>query len=533
MPQSASSALVQRAIRVAAAGLGAVVAGPLGMAIGGFASDALGKPAADLIKKYLEDFGNDAGKKIIEEAADSFAGELKKSAPDLNCLYREALRLSLAQIRPHLDPDFNDWFTNWDTCLKAWFPLELEEIQSNQLNLDELEILFRHTLERLDAQGAAIRRRSQSLTLISRAAPDLLIAELSSRLPTVFKENFRALIVLPEYEQAWRATQLLFHDSISATLVRIEGKAQLLPQIAEDAAAIRIILESYNSARNEGRIPEQVLRAKDDEITRLTKELRKLQKELAVRSSEPEEAELSELLQAGDLDAALSLKSQQVETRRVEAARLPRDLYELGIIHELRFEWLKAFAAYREAWELGKDPDHGFKYAVLAQKLNRFDEAIGAYEALLDIDTGPADRADTLNNLGSVFRETQRFQKAEEVYDEALLIRRKLVEIDPDTHRPELVGTLRNLANVYAETQRFQEAEEAYGEVLSTNRKLAEANPDIYRPHVAGTLNNLAGLYTDTHRIQKAEEAYREASLSSADLPRPTQTLIGPPSPAR
>jgi hypothetical protein len=67
------------------------------MAMGGFVGDALGKPGADLIKKYLEDFGSDAGKKLIEEGADSFAGKLKKSAPDLACLYREARHLALPQ----------------------------------------------------------------------------------------------------------------------------------------------------------------------------------------------------------------------------------------------------------------------------------------------------------------------------------------------------------------------------------------------------------------------------------------------------
>ena len=79
---------------------------------------------------------------------------------------------------------------------------------------------------------------------------------------------------------------------------------------------------------------------------------------------------------------SLRLKSQQVQARREESAR---DLYELGTIHELRFEWPQALTAYREAWESGKDPDHGFKYAHLSQKLNRFNEAISTYEALLNI----------------------------------------------------------------------------------------------------------------------------------------------------
>ena len=49
----------------------------------------------------------------------------------------------------------------------------------------------------------------------------------------------------------------------------------------------------YDAARKEGRIPEQEWKAKEDEITRLTEELRKLKQQLAARSGEPAEAELS------------------------------------------------------------------------------------------------------------------------------------------------------------------------------------------------------------------------------------------------
>ena len=210
MLQNASSKLIQPAIRVVAAGLGAVVAGPLGLALGGLLGDTLGKPASDLIETYLGEFGKEASKKIIETGGDSLAKRLEQSKPDLTNLYCEALRRGLAAIRPHPESPFSDWFANWDACMQSSDPLQLEEIQPDQLNPDKLDGLFRHTLERLDAQGAAIKKGSRSLTINCRDLPVGLLDELTNRLPASFKENFEALILTGQYEKAWKQAEREF-----------------------------------------------------------------------------------------------------------------------------------------------------------------------------------------------------------------------------------------------------------------------------------------------------------------------------------
>ena len=126
-----------------------------------------------------------------------------------------------------------------------------------------------------------------------------------------------------------------------------------------DAQARKILEGFYDAARKAGGVPEQDLKAKEAEITRLTQELAKLQEELAARASEPAEAELSKLLAAGDLDGAFRVKSRQVERRQAESEKLPRDLYELGVICELRFDWPAALANFRKAWESEKTPAMG------------------------------------------------------------------------------------------------------------------------------------------------------------------------------
>jgi hypothetical protein len=49
--------------------------------------------------------------------------------------------------------------------------------------------------------------------------------------------------------------------------------------------------------------------------------------------------------------------------------------------------------------------------------------------------------------------------------------------------------TLNNPALLYRATERNQKAEEAYSEALATRRKLAEANPEAYLPDLTITLN--------------------------------------------
>ncbi len=504
MASDSPNPLIKAAIRVAAAGLGAAAAGPLGCALGAFIGEAIGDPAAQLIGTYVEKFGEEAAKKLLEAGADSLAEKLKKSAPNLESVYRESLRLSLSEISIHAGLEYEDWFSNWDLCLKASVPLRLEEIDTAQLAPEKLDEIFPHTMERLDAQGTSIREKSQSMVLSTRLAPALLIKELSARLPERFKENFCALIVKDEHKQAWNEAELIFR----------EEQKKLLSRINETTLAIRTMVEflyEKEKARSGDKQVEQDLREKEREIEELTQSLKKLQEQLALRSSEPAEAEISLLLNAGDIDGALRLKSKQVEKRRSESMKLPRDLYELGIICELRFDWPQALDAYREAWELDNRPDYGFQYAVAAQKLNHLNEAIAAYETLLCIYTEQSDRATVLCNLSAAYRVNQRVEESERTGQEALDLYRKLAAKTPGVYLPGVATTLNNLAVLYNDTQRPREAEQAYDEALATYRELSKIKGETYLAGVAITLINLAVLYRNSQRPQEAEQAYKEA----------------------
>jgi tetratricopeptide (TPR) repeat protein len=316
----------------------------------------------------------------------------------------------------------------------------------------------------------------------------------------------------------------LFWAAIAAMVLLIANEIWQHDSSEEAAAPAakptteEMLFERYEAALREGAIAKLDAQQLKEELARQEAELQRLQEQLAARSSEPAEAALAKLLQAGDLDGALRLKSRQVEARRADSAQLPRNLYELGTIHELRFEWPQALAAYREASERGKEPEYGFKYAHFAQKLNRFSDAIVGFEALLGVHMDPVNRASALNNLANLYCDTQRMREAEKAYDEALSIRRELAASNPGAYLPQVAMTLNNLAVMFTLTQRLPEAEQAYVEALSTYRVLAKANPGAHLSDVAMALNNLANLCNDTRRVKQAEDIYGEALSIYRDL---------------
>jgi len=126
--------------------------------------------------------------------------------------------------------------------------------------------------------------------------------------------------------------------------------------------------------------------------------------------------------------------------------------------------------------------------------------------------------ATTLNNLGGLYKDTQRMKEAEASVQEALTIQRDLAKANPQAYLSDVAMTLNNLGNLYSDTQRLKEGEASLQEALTTYRDLAKANPQAYLPDVAMTLNNLGALYSDTQRLKEAEVNYQEALTTYRDL---------------
>jgi len=480
-----------------------------------------------MVHKLAEEGVKKSAEKLFDAGGDLLAEKIKAADGNLEAAYREALRLSLATLRPQIGGDYQDWFEHWELCLRAKETLRLDKPGPDQLALTKIDSVLLRTMVRLDAQGAMMRQNRPSITLVEREMPEELDAVLAQYLPEIFDDSFKTLIVSDEYGSAYRFLMLLLQRASGSAIVRVESNVSMLPQIAADMADLpqKVSAEIRQAAAaifeqnaQQGRVTSQEYADKDALIAWQAQELFKLQQQLAKRVSEPLGIRLEQLVQSGDLETALQVKREQLRGRELEAAKRPRDYFELGKIHELRFEWVEALEAYRQAWRLEPSWDNGFQYAYLAQKQNRYKEAVTVYEATRLLSADVESTALTLNNLAILYSDTQRMGDAELAYGEALATYRQLAKQNPEAYLPDVAMTLNNLAILYSDTQRMGDAELAYGEALATYRQLAEQNPEAYLPDVAMTLNNLAILYSDTQRMRDAEQAFGEALATYRQL---------------
>ncbi len=243
-----------------------------------------------------------------------------------------------------------------------------------------------------------------------------------------------------------------------------------------------------------------------------------------------------------EVSKALSLRSPEKQpfesleaiSSGIKPADLAREFQDLAARHESRFEWPEALAAFRRAWELEKVPKHGLKYAALARRLSRLQEATITLEEIMGLLTDPAARASSMSDLGVLHVGMRQFRKAEEAFATALEIQKKIAKTAQDSYQIDVAKTLVDVSSLYYETLRLPEAEQALIEALSIYRRLSKANVQAVPPHLAATLDNLGLIYSDTGRHPKAEESFREAldirrKLAEADswgyLPAVATTL--------
>src|SRR3989304_5230104 len=144
--------------------------------------------------------------------------------------------------------------------------------------------------------------------------------------------------------------------------------------------------------------------------------------------------------------------------------------------------------------------DNLFGYAYFLQQHNQhnesevyYKEAMKRFGRKLDAPT----RADTLNNLGLLQSDKNEFDDALKSYKEALEIRRKLAQSDPESYLPDVAGILNNFGNLQSDKNEFEDALKSYKEALEIYSKLAQSNPQSYLPDVAATLYNLGILQSD------------------------------------
>ncbi|MCB0534207.1 MAG: tetratricopeptide repeat protein [Saprospiraceae bacterium] len=161
---------------------------------------------------------------------------------------------------------------------------------------------------------------------------------------------------------------------------------------------------------------------------------------------------------------------------------------------------------------LGKEhPDYAqsvFNLGYLYRTLGNYEksavyflEALKIREKVLGKEN--VDYAQTLHNLGMLYSNMSRYQESEAYYLEALEIREKVL----GKENVDYAWTLHNLGWVYDKMGNYQESEAYYLEALEIREKVLSKKHADY----AQTLHNLGLLYSKLNNYQKSEAYYLEA----------------------
>lgn len=173
------------------------------------------------------------------------------------------------------------------------------------------------------------------------------------------------------------------------------------------------------------------------------------------------------------------------------------------------FEEAKRF--YEEAVNTHQNYHTYYEYAHFLDYHNQHEKAVKYYNQALPCAKDDTDKANTLNNLGNLYKAKNQFLEAELVYTQALQIRKELALQYPQSYLPSVAATLNNLGNLHRDKSQFFKAEEEYTEALEIYRSFAFENPQHYLTYVAITLHNLGVLHRARNEFLEAEVVYTEA----------------------
>ena len=203
-------------------------------------------------------------------------------------------------------------------------------------------------------------------------------------------------------------------------------------------ARLKDIEANYQLARENAALKDDALRTKNEAIAKLAEE----NKSLAAQAQEwaKKFAELSlenttdemykealQLFQANKLNEALAVlddgKIEAEEQQKIKAAQAQKaNRYVLKAqVYEAQFQFADAETYYQKA--IDADPenyDNIFEFGNYLYHQNQFLKAIPVCEDALSLAGDDSNKACTLNNLGTLYKETNQHKKALVAYQQAL-----------------------------------------------------------------------------------------------------------------
>lgn len=222
---------------------------------------------------------------------------------------------------------------------------------------------------------------------------------------------------------------------------------------------------------------------------------------------------------AGGLDYEIS-NLKESELMYENAYRIAKGQYEEITPASLAFQarilrCLKEVYKQEQNWE--KEQQVYQEARMLKHKL---DNESGL--SLLEKSSVLLDLAEVYSMHGFVYRSEENMQRSLEcdaMHEEALSMSKTIASEDPQSYEPFYASMLNSTAHYYMTTTSSREvgygqrrSEELYKEVLSIYNKLSAQYPDIYDATIAHTIKSLAYLcLSDTLRYQECEKLYNTA----------------------
>ncbi|MGZ8537684.1 MAG: tetratricopeptide repeat protein [Flavisolibacter sp.] len=182
---------------------------------------------------------------------------------------------------------------------------------------------------------------------------------------------------------------------------------------------------------------------------------------------------------SGDYAAAHNYLNQYIQyyEKRGDSSRVAAGLYQIGSVHTGLGNYDKGLAAY-------------YRLIAIEQKDGN-DYSVGY----------------TLNAIGTILKETQKFQDAEKIFKKALYI------FDTLDAKNDKTNVLVNLGNLYTQMGQFENAKQSYLDALRIDREIGKETG------IALSLANMGFLFDKMGRYDSALAYHIEALTMRQNLP--------------
>ncbi len=212
-----------------------------------------------------------------------------------------------------------------------------------------------------------------------------------------------------------------------------------------------------------------------------------------------------------NLEEAAELYEQALRMQERNSApptQVAATLHNLGCVCQEKSDFAKAVECLERSLRTSPNWEALFSLGNCCQMMNRLSDAVGHYEALLDMLGSEGDRttrAAVLENLGCCCQKQKRFDQALTCLKRSLDLRSNLLRRD----HPAVAALLSNIGDCYYWQGHYEEARAHHRKSLDMERAIH--GKDSSHPTVAASVNSLAMCLEKLGQHQEALVGYEKS----------------------